>query len=651
MISVIPQRLWPTRRVLSISVCLWALLAAASAAMADRPSAMKLFPEETLLLVRTPNLSELFEQYRETATGRMVRDPQLEKFVERLYGSAGDLYTEKVAELLGVSWEELQNLPQGEVAFAIVARRDHGPAFVLLVDQGDAPSVARKLLDSAIERAQEIGGDLSTETIEGEEVTVIRDDDNQHRNFGLFERENTIVAATDPGLLRAILRRWNADGTSAAAATDQTDDEALDDEATLPRYGSRSLAENEKLVTMLRQCRRPQDPPPSMIIFADPIELLREFGRDSAGLKVAMAAFPALGIDGLEGICIAGSASTGQYDDLTHMHVLLRNPRAGVMQVIAFEPGDTSPQPFVFAELESYIAWNWNVRASFDAITALVDRFQFEGATQEFITEKMNESLGIDFEADVIDNLGKRFCMFAGYERPAHFRGQQSTIAVELVDPALGEKTLATIIAKFAEHFEERQFGDVTYYAAVIEWPEELADDPPNSPCVAVMDGYLLVSGSCQLLERTVEARDGTVERLADSPDYRMMVDQVRRETPGVTPALWLYSRFEETLRQWYEVLQADRTRDFLDERAEGNPFFTALLEASCRRSTCWPATPRPPAASSTTPTPASTGSRLRSATTRNRKRISPPRTRSARREMGEAESWLERRWTTRTGN
>ena len=77
------------------------LLLAAAAPVLARPSAMKLFPEETLLLVRTPNAGELFERLRETATGRMVRDPQLAPFVERLYGSAGDLYTEKVAEVVG----------------------------------------------------------------------------------------------------------------------------------------------------------------------------------------------------------------------------------------------------------------------------------------------------------------------------------------------------------------------------------------------------------------------------------------------------------------------------------------------------------------------------------------------------------------------
>jgi hypothetical protein len=81
------------RRLSAVISAGFLLLAAVSPLLA-RPSAMKLFPEETLLLVRTPNAGELFDRLRDTATGRMVRDPQVAPLVERLYGSASDLYTQ-----------------------------------------------------------------------------------------------------------------------------------------------------------------------------------------------------------------------------------------------------------------------------------------------------------------------------------------------------------------------------------------------------------------------------------------------------------------------------------------------------------------------------------------------------------------------------
>ena len=98
---------------------------------------------------------------RDSSTGRMLRDPQLQPFVEQLYGEAGKLYAEKAEQFLGISFDDLQKLPHGEVAFGIVAREGAMPAFLLLVDQGDEPSVAERLLERALTFAREAGGDFS----------------------------------------------------------------------------------------------------------------------------------------------------------------------------------------------------------------------------------------------------------------------------------------------------------------------------------------------------------------------------------------------------------------------------------------------------------------------------------------------------------
>ena len=389
-------------------ICAGMLLLASSAPVLARPSAMKLFPEETLLLVRTPNAGDLFDRLRETATGRMVRDPQLAPFVERLYGGAGDLYTEKVAEWLGVSWEELKDLPRAEVAFAIVARRDHKPAFVLLVDQGDEPSVAKRLLDSALERIKEDGGETTTETIEGVEVTVVREGDNQDHTVGIFEKEHTIVAATDPGLLREILQHWNASGdgelasasgdAADAKATESTDAASTDEEPAADeplQYSGRTLAENNEFVTILRHCRRAARSAAEHHLLrrpdrADPAVQPRQRGNERGDGDVSGAGHRRTGGHRRDDDLQPPAATTASRT----CTCCLDNPRAGVMQVIAFEPGDTTPEPWVFADLETYFTWNWNVRTSFNAIRSLVDRFQYEGATDKFVAEQSVRSMG-----------------------------------------------------------------------------------------------------------------------------------------------------------------------------------------------------------------------------------------------------------------
>ncbi len=203
-------------RAAAILIASLGLLALNMSAHAERPSAMKLFPEETLAFVRLANAHEFGERVQQTSVGRMLHDPQLKPFVEHLYGKAGDLYNQQVEGKLGITWDDLKKLPQGEVAFAVVARDHQTPALLLLVDQGDEASVADKLVDKLLDFADKKGGEFSKEKIGDIDLTVVRDQTNQNRMFGVFERDNTIVVGTDPNVLRNVLWHWDHPGADVS---------------------------------------------------------------------------------------------------------------------------------------------------------------------------------------------------------------------------------------------------------------------------------------------------------------------------------------------------------------------------------------------------------------------------------------------------
>src|SRR5262245_7742133 len=210
-------------RRFAASVCLLAALlsvAITASVQAERPSAMKVFPEKSRGFICMANARAVAEKFHQPSMGRMIRDPQPKPFVDQLYGKVGDLYTEQVAGKLGISWEDLKKFPQGEVAFAVVGREHKMPALLLMVDEGDELSVADKLVDRALDFADKAGADFSTEKIGDVEVTVVRDPARKNRMLGIFERENTIVAATDPDVLRDVLGHWDhaADKKTSAAA-------------------------------------------------------------------------------------------------------------------------------------------------------------------------------------------------------------------------------------------------------------------------------------------------------------------------------------------------------------------------------------------------------------------------------------------------
>ena len=567
--------------------------------VAERPSAMKLFPEESVVFIRIANAHDFGERVQQTSAGRMFQDPQVRPFIEAFHGKVGELYANEAEGKLGISWEDMKKLPKGEVAFAVVARPgQRRPALLLMIDQGDEPSVADKLVDRALDLAQEKGGEFSTEKIGDVEVTIVRDKDRENRMFGVFERENTIVAATDSNVLRNVLWHWDhPDGESSeTAATPESAAEAsasiaekAEDESTTAGEAEaekeeaefvpgRTIAQNERFATIVRNCRRPQDPPPQLVFFIDPIELIRNIGARRGGVQVVLGLFPALGIDGLMGIGGAITYATDEYDDLSQLHVLLENPRSGVMLLPAFLPGDTSPQAFVPLEMETYMSWNANVRTTYDRLIALVDQYRYQGSVDKFVKENISDKLGIDVPTQIIDNLKGRYTWMLGYEQPAHLQGHQHVVAAEVVDENAAKESLKTVVEKYPEFFEEKTFGNVTYYGM---GPKELREMEvrPVDPFVAITDGYVFIGTSCQLFERCIAARDGTAERLIDSNDFARTSAVIGRETVGVTPVMFTISRFEETMRQWYGVLTSEKTREYLEENKGESEYVQAMLD------------------------------------------------------------------------
>jgi hypothetical protein len=295
---------------------------------------------------------------------------------------------------------------------------------------------------------------------------------------------------------------------------------------------------------------------------------------------MVLAMMPMLGIDGISGLGGASTYATNEYDDLVQIHVLLDNPRAGILQLPAFEAGDTTPQAFVPKAIESYMAWNWNLRATYDRLLVLVERFGVKATVEKFVKEQISDKLGIDLPHQILDNLKGRYTWMIGYDRSSTLRGQQHVIAAELKDEKPIADALKTVLGKFPEMFEEKHFGNVTYHAIIPRGlREKKEEERPVTPFVAISDGYLFVGTSTQQFEHCITARDGTTDRLVDSDEFKRTSAVIGRETAGKTPVLFAASRFEETVRQWYDLLTSPKTREQLNENKAKNPFLAALAE------------------------------------------------------------------------
>lgn len=552
---------------------------------AERPSAMQLFPSETVLLLRTADASLLAERWQQTGFGQLMRDPQMAAIVESLYGSATEAYDEKVREFLQTDLDDLYRLPSGEIAFALIERKATRPAVGLIIDFGDSQDVALALLDQLKAKATENGDQVVDEPLRNDTATLVRDGKREDRVFGIVQRESVFVIASDRDILQSMLDRW--DGLEPEPTPEPVEEEGKKaKQSEVPPYQS-PLADNASFSAALKECLPGRDEPPQVIFFADPIGILRAARGRRTGVKVAMATFPALGVDGIKGIAGAMWLATDKWDSLARAHLLLENPRTGVLKVARLEPGDLTPPACIPTGLEIYGALHADPQRMFNEIAMLYDKFQYEGAFRKQVDKNINEKLDTDFEAKVVGNLAGQLYMMIGHEPEQTEVQGRIAFGAKVKDPKLALQFVEKMVAKDPNSPDPTTLGDVTYYSNknVSSWdPEkkevkrERVDDGRET--LGVVGDLLIFSSTEKFFNRFVDAHNSTEPRMADSLTYRLVTGRLKRLAGGRTASMISIQDNEPQFRHFYRLATDEGNREKLEKLAENNSFFRAILTA-----------------------------------------------------------------------
>ena len=114
-----PKRL----QVVALLLVLGVVSACTGTAAAQRRPAPELLPDETLVYVRIPDIQDFAAKWQETGVGQMLRDEEVHPFAETMYDFAAEEF-EQLRDQIGLSLDEVMELPQGELCFALVETKD-----------------------------------------------------------------------------------------------------------------------------------------------------------------------------------------------------------------------------------------------------------------------------------------------------------------------------------------------------------------------------------------------------------------------------------------------------------------------------------------------------------------------------------------------
>jgi hypothetical protein len=522
------------------------LLAMSPPARAQRPVAPKLLPPETIGILRIADTPLLIERFRQTSLGKIGQDEQVKPLVSGLYGTLKEAWA-KIEEQVGLPLDQVLAIPQGEICIALVAVPEQQPGGVFFLDVKDRMFQVKKLLEKGENILRERGGSRVTETIEQQDVAVYSQGNQQ---FYLIERDGTVAIATTRELCRSVLVAWNG-------GADKT------------------LADNDKYNSVMSRCAGAVDDPPQVTWFVDPIDGVKAFARGSFA-ATGLALLPVLGLDGLLGVGGSMTFATGEFDDVSHLHVLLDNPRAGVIEAIAMKSGDTTPEVWVPNDVISYTTLHWDLQQTFDVSAKLYNSLMQEGALQEEIRRRLSDRLGLDFEKELLPLIQGRVTIGQWVEKPVRINSITTIIGVKIKDPREMQPLFDKLQAKFGENLERQRFGSASYWSikSQRQVPETMRQP---TPCFGMIGDYLVLSDSTAAFRECVLTSSDLSRGLANSLDYKLIASKIKRQPGGDAPGMVQFTQPELGLRYWYDLATAETTKNFLANQGERNEFLGSV--------------------------------------------------------------------------
>lgn len=493
----------------------------------------KLLPKDTLLFFTIPDVSELKEQFDKSSSGAMFRDPELKPFLDDVKKKIEEL-SQKVQDELGVSIDDLLELPDGEVTFALMEKPARKLSVVLMVDYGDSKETVDKLLKKMHE-ALEAEADHTTEDVDDVEVNIFTFKDspaeNPFKTLVYFNDESYLVFGSEVAALKEVLDRWDGD----------SDD---------------TLATNDVFKYCMDRCKD-ESGEPTMKFFVNPIGLVQA-GLNMAQAfqpQVGMAApfLPMLGFDKLKGWGGASYVNTGDFDSVSKTFVYADAP-TGVLNVFQFPATEIAPPKWVSSDASMYFGGNWNVGGAYQAIEGLVDMFQGRGALARLMDQAANSGPGIHPKKDVLDLLDGKFHVVQGIEKGEGDEplAQKFFVALAVKDGAKAKKLLATVAKSDGSPVESREFNGETVY----EFDLPQGDQKMS---FAVAEGHLVVTNDTAMLEGMLRGT-GSRTSLADSAAYKKIAKHFPAKASMIS-----FQKSDAQVKALYEMLKNAENQEFLE--------------------------------------------------------------------------------------
>lgn len=526
----------------------------------------KILPESTIALLKINNAAALRESFRQSQFGQLWADPGMKAWRDDLSARLDDA-GKSLKKRIGVTYQELLELPQGPACIAVIRRDDPELPFsvVILADAGKNTSKMNEVFTRATKQGEESGSKVATETFKGATLYVIQPPPDKEKKEPAKGKKDD---RPEPPVV------WTHQGSQFFLGSDVDavkDLVAHADGRTDPVAGVESYVQAQKKLGSDAQVGW----------FIDVAKVLKMVVQGNPAAKgnpaQAQQAEALIQLTGLQGLKAAAGSfmlNAGNYDSVTKTIILAPGPAQGLLKMMTLPKVNLRPESWVPASVASYQTWSWDLDNAYTALNDLVN------AIQPGMLQVMEQQLAgpngqpLSFQKDIFGPLGDRFTLISDFKKPVTEDSQRMLLAVALEDSAAFQNTLNKLIAMSGGAPKKREFQGTTIYDFTLpDLPNNPGGGNANAPqfkgpiSVAVAKNTVFVSREPTMLEQVLR---GGGPGLADSAAFQA----VAKEVPG-NVSTFSYVRPEEQARLSYDMVKSGQFEKALQNAAvAGGPDF-----------------------------------------------------------------------------
>lgn len=531
------------------------------------PPSEDLLPNTTKGYLSVPSVNQLTEAFNETQLGHLANDPQMKPFVDDLKRQLREKWT-RTHQKLGITWEDLESVPSGEVAVALILPDERHHALAVVADVTGNKQQTDALLvkideQMAAEKAVRSERRLLNATVIVFDVP--KRDELPARQVAYLVKDDLLAASDDLAVMRGIIRRLGSKGSDSLAG----------------------LSAFESIMQRCEQASGDVEPHARWFIepfgYADAMRLDKPKKRGTDMLKILKSE----GFTAVEGVGGFVNFAVNKYEMLHRTFIFAPGNQSGGQRfrlsarMLKFPAGGTfQPPAWVPRSLSAYAAINLDTKNAFENSKTLVNQIVGDEVFEDVLESIKTDENGpqIDIRRDLIGYLGNRITFISDLQLPVTPKSERLLVGVETTD----DEHMAQVIKAWMETDPDTRRHEIDGHVVweivdpEAELPmvtienspldsqfddEEMVEEderalPPNS-AVTVAFGQLFVASHIDILKKVLtEYENGP--KLAGSADY-LRVEAELAELALPEQFGQAFTRTDEAYRGAYELLRTGK--------------------------------------------------------------------------------------------